>query len=52
MEVPGSRARLRDVAGCKGVPQLLLRIGFFCETVHTPRRPVNEVLLAAESAGA
>ena len=47
IEAPGLRAKLRDVAGCKGVPQLLLRVGFHNETFHTPRRPVSEVLLAA-----
>lgn len=46
VELPDLRARLRDTAGCKGIPQLLLRIGFHRETVHTPRRTVGEVLLA------
>lgn len=47
VELPDVRAKLRDAAGCKGIPQLLLRIGCHRETLHTPRRMVGEVLISA-----
>jgi len=45
IELPELRRRLQGVGGVKGVPQVLLRLGFGAERrPPTPRRPVEEVL--------
>ncbi|WP_242396319.1 Acg family FMN-binding oxidoreductase [Anaeromyxobacter oryzisoli] len=44
IEVPELRARLRDLLGEPGVPQLMLRLGHGLVVRPTPRRPVEEVL--------
>jgi nitroreductase len=44
VEVPGLRARLRDLLGIRGHPQMMLRLGYGLDVRPTPRRPVEEVL--------
>jgi hypothetical protein len=39
------RFGLRQVLGLRGLPQLVLRMGFAAPTAVTPRRPVDEVLV-------
>lgn len=48
IQVPALRPRLLDLAGRKGSPQVLIRIGFPAEeTPASPRRPLDEVILWA-----
>jgi hypothetical protein len=44
-EVPNLRNELRRELCISGYPQLLLRFGFATDVEHTPRRPVDEVLV-------
>jgi hypothetical protein len=44
VEVPELRARLRDLVGRAGDPQLVLRLGYGDDVRAQPRRPVSEVL--------
>ena len=44
VEVPDLRARLRDLLGVQGQPQMMLRLGYGLDVRPTPRRPVEEVL--------
>jgi hypothetical protein len=44
--VPAVRARLREVLGETGSPQVLFRVGYGREVRATPRRPVEDVLRA------
>lgn len=44
IEVPSLRAGLRQLAGCDGLPQILLRIGSGQAPRPTPRRPLSDVL--------
>jgi nitroreductase len=44
VEVPELRARLRDLLGTEGQPQMMLRLGYGLDVRATPRRPVEEVL--------
>ncbi len=44
VEVPGTRERLRKVAGISGFPQMLIRLGYADDVPPTPRRTVDEVL--------
>lgn len=43
-EIPALRARLREVIGQAGWPQMLMRFGYGPKGWHSPRRPVAEVL--------
>jgi hypothetical protein len=46
VQVPALRLRLRSTLGLVSWPQLLLRVGFcLSDTVPTPRRPIDEVLI-------
>ena len=45
VEVDRLRPLLRERAGCRGVPQLLMRIGRGPEVTPAARRPVEEVLV-------
>lgn len=45
IEVTELRARLAALAGHSGFPQLLLRIGRGQPVKHTPRRPLEEVMI-------
>jgi hypothetical protein len=45
-DVLAYRLGLRSALGIVGVPQLVLRMGFAQRTVATPRRPVEQVLVA------
>jgi hypothetical protein len=45
VEVPDIRSGLHALTGRKGVPQVLLRLGFGTEVKPTPRRPVSEIML-------
>jgi hypothetical protein len=46
IHVPELRLRLRSTLGLASWPQLLLRVGYcLTETVPTPRRPIDEVLV-------
>lgn len=47
VEVDTLRPRLRQVAGVKGFPQILMRMGFGPEIAPSVRRPVDEVLSTA-----
>lgn len=44
IEVPELRSMLCEVTGCRGHPQILLRMGYGRECEPTPRRGVDEVL--------
>jgi nitroreductase len=44
IELPAARAKVREVLGVTGHPQLILRLGFGPEMPPTPRRRVDEVL--------
>ena len=44
IEVPSAREQLRAAVGRRGIPQMVLRLGFGRPGQPTPRRPVNEVL--------
>jgi nitroreductase len=44
VEVPDLRARLGDLLGVRGHPQMMLRLGYGLDARATPRRPVEEVL--------
>ena len=46
VQVPGLRARLREMTGREGWPQLILRMGYGRDMRPTPRRGVEEVLAA------
>jgi nitroreductase len=50
IEVAQLRRALGALAGHKGYPQILLRIGRGGPAKHTPRRPLEEVLLQAKAA--
>jgi len=43
IEIPELRERMRATLGLDDVPQLLIRLGRGKETLHSPRRPVDEV---------
>jgi nitroreductase len=45
IQVPESRARLRELLNVDGYPQALMRIGYGEESACTPRRPLEEMLL-------
>lgn len=45
IEVRELRPKLREILGRPGEPQLLLRMGYGATGNHTPRRPVDDVLL-------
>jgi len=45
IEVAELRPRLREVIGCPGFPQLLLRMGYGHAVRPTPRRPLGEVIV-------
>lgn len=45
VELPQTRAHLAKLCDDGGIPQLVLRFGFGPVTPHTPRRPVEDVLL-------
>ncbi|MBI5643183.1 MAG: nitroreductase [Deltaproteobacteria bacterium] len=45
IEVSSLRSRLRGILNVQGFPQLILRMGYGPAARHTPRRPLNEVLL-------
>jgi hypothetical protein len=45
VEVPSTRAQLESLAGAKGAPQILLRLGFGREAKPTPRRALPEFIL-------
>lgn len=45
VELPGTRAALESLTGCKGAPQLVLRLGFGREVRPTPRRSLKEFVL-------
>ncbi len=44
IEVPELRLTLRELMGCPGYPQILLRMGYGHESQPTPRRSIDEVL--------
>jgi Putative TM nitroreductase/Nitroreductase family len=44
IEVPELRLALRELMGCPGYPQILLRMGYGQESEPTPRRSIEEVL--------
>ncbi len=46
IQVPDLRRRLRETLGLEGQPQLILRLGRGKPTPHTPRRPVEDVIVA------
>jgi len=48
VEIPELRPRIADLAGGRGVPQLVLRMGYGAEIRPTPRRAVGEVLMLEE----
>jgi hypothetical protein len=52
VEVAPARARLREVLGEVGYPQVLFRVGHGGEVRPTPRRPVEQVLRAYRTADA
>ncbi|HOV52835.1 MAG TPA: hypothetical protein PKV83_07800, partial [Methanothrix sp.] len=43
--IPELRAEMAKISGSK-FPQILIRMGYAKPAVHTPRRPVEEVLVA------
>jgi hypothetical protein len=45
IEVPELRTRMHEATGCDGMPQILLRLGYGPKVPHSPRRPLEEVLL-------
>ena len=46
VQVSALRPRLQQVAGCRGDPQLLLRIGVPLRPIPaSPRRPLSELLV-------
>ena len=45
VEIPSTRAKLESLTGCKGAPQIVLRLGFGREVRATPRRPLKAFLL-------
>ena len=45
-DIVAYRLGLRQTLGIQGLPQLVLRMGFATRTAATPRRPVDEVLVA------
>lgn len=45
VEVEALRPRLQALAGCKGIPQLLMRFGYGPVVAQTVRRDVCEVLM-------
>ena len=46
VELEQLRIRLRELAGCKGTPQLLMRFGYGPSVASTVRREVDEVLIS------
>ncbi len=46
VEIERLRPRLRELAQCKGTPQLLMRFGYGPSTATTIRRGVDEVLIS------
>ena len=44
IEIPELRSALSELSGCRGTPQILLRMGYGRECEPTPRRDVDEVL--------
>ncbi|MNG35940.1 hypothetical protein D3C84_1228140 [compost metagenome] len=44
-EIPALRTRLAETIGVQGWPQMLLRLGYGPEIPHSPRRPVEDVLV-------
>lgn len=44
IEIPELRSALRELTGCPGSPQILLRMGYGRESEPTPRRGLDEVL--------
>ncbi|TWU46686.1 Acg family FMN-binding oxidoreductase [Rubripirellula reticaptiva] len=46
IEVPSLRTKLAKSIGVNGYPQLLLRLGYGSEVKPTPRRSVDEVIMA------
>ena len=47
VDLPGTRAQLRQQLGLLGEPQMLLRIGYGATAAATPRRPVTDVISEA-----
>jgi hypothetical protein len=45
IEIDGLRERLRAMLGLADTPQLLLRLGHGGQVIHTPRRPLSEVMI-------
>lgn len=45
VDLPGTRAQLRQQLLLLGEPQMLLRIGYGAPAATTPRRPVSDVLI-------
>ena len=45
VEVPAARARLATICGRRGIPQMVLRIGFGVPSTSPPRRPLDEVIV-------
>jgi hypothetical protein len=45
-DIVAYRLGVRQALGLAGMPQLVLRMGFASRTVATPRRPVDDVLVA------
>jgi len=46
VELEQLRTQLREVVGCKGTPQLLMRFGYGPSVASTVRREVDEVLIS------
>jgi hypothetical protein len=44
IEIPELRLALAELTGCRGTPQILLRMGYGRECEPTPRRDLDEVL--------
>jgi hypothetical protein len=45
IEMAHLRSRLNSMIGGRGFPQVLLRLGYGAPAKHTPRRPVDEVVI-------
>jgi hypothetical protein len=45
IEIPDLRSRVRNLIGCAGFPQAVMRLGFGDEIKPTPRREIEEVLV-------
>ena len=51
IEVPSARERLRTALGRSGSPQMVIRIGYGEPASGTPRRPVLDTIVEADSSG-